>query len=57
MTSENVIVQVRESTQVEQFLPFTALPARYKGQLVELVIIDTSDVDIHPDSPGDDLFP
>lgn len=37
--AKSVTVDVKSSTQVSQFLPFTALPARYHGKRVELVIV------------------
>lgn len=39
MNDENVVVQVKSATQVDAYLPFTALPNRYKGKKVELVIV------------------
>ncbi len=40
---ENVTIAVKWATSAGNFLPFTALPKRYAGKLVELVIIGNAD--------------
>ena len=44
-STDDVRVQVRSSTQVPAFIPFTPLPARYRAARVALVICEGGDAD------------